>query len=135
MRASLKLFAIYLIFIDIFLIGTDHGCQFGINVVAAHTLNISKIILKFNRPKSYVLIFSLSFFFLCHDMYICNYLFIIISFVLSKINILIFKHFCNILQILIVRKELNCIEKYIYIYTNRYIAFCIFIKQGKEHET
>lgn len=39
---ELKAYAIYLIFIDIFLTGTNHGCQFGINVVAAHTLNISK---------------------------------------------------------------------------------------------
>lgn len=40
---ELKALKVYLIFIDIFLTGTNHGCQFSINVVAAHTLNISKI--------------------------------------------------------------------------------------------
>lgn len=38
---------IYLRIIDIFLIGTNHGRQFGVNVVWTHTLNISKI-LKFS---------------------------------------------------------------------------------------
>lgn len=54
---ELKALKEYLIFIDIFLTGTNHGCQFGINVVAAHTLNISKI--EFNRSKSllYIIIF------------------------------------------------------------------------------
>jgi len=41
---ELKALKIYLIFIDIFLTGTNHGCQFSINVVAAHTLNISRIL-------------------------------------------------------------------------------------------
>lgn len=41
---ELKALKVYLIFIDIFLTGTDHGCQFSINVVAAHTLNISRIL-------------------------------------------------------------------------------------------
>lgn len=43
-RTSIKALKVYLIFIDIFLTGTDHGCQFSINVVAAHTLNISRIL-------------------------------------------------------------------------------------------
>lgn len=45
-ESELKVLTVYLIFIDIFLTGTNHGCQFSINVVAAHTLNISKMTLK-----------------------------------------------------------------------------------------
>lgn len=55
--SELKALKVYLIFIDIFLIGTNHGCQFSINVVAAHTLNISRI-LKFNMSNSHLLYFS-----------------------------------------------------------------------------
>lgn len=50
---ELKALTIYLIFIDIFLTGTNHGCQFSINVVAAHMLNISKMALKFDRLNIY----------------------------------------------------------------------------------
>lgn len=54
---ELKALKVYLIFIDIFLTGTNHGCQFSINVVAAHMLNISRI-LKFNMCKlSSIIIF------------------------------------------------------------------------------
>lgn len=54
---ELKALKIYLIFIDILLTGTDHGCQFSINVVTAHTLNISRI-LKFNISNSHNFVYN-----------------------------------------------------------------------------
>lgn len=65
---ELKALKVYLIFIDIFLTGTDHGCQFSINVVAAHTLNISRILkLNISNPHNSVSFLSryISLSFIC----------------------------------------------------------------------